>query len=255
MPSQGNNLPGFQALQLDFTAHMRNPSLNEMPSGLEARRVQIYVDLIFNNIESFLSSSFPITKSLHDADAWRKLVRRFVELHPSESPYFLEIPQEFLTFVSTQKDVAPYLLELCHYEWVELALDVAEDVDIEANEQGDLLDAVPVISPYVWRLTYQWAVHQIGPENTPQTPPEYPTYLLAHRDKELQVKFTQSSPLTHRLLELIETGLTGGAAITQIEQELGTISHSKPESLAQIRSKGAETLSDLKARDILLGTG
>ena len=52
-------------------------------------------------------------------------MRKFVHRHPSESPYFLEISQEFLTFLSEQvhrvtSSLPEFLLELAHYEWVEL---------------------------------------------------------------------------------------------------------------------------------------
>ena len=52
-------------------------------------------------------------------------------------------------------DDPPFLLELAHYEWVELALDIAEQelperVDISAEQ---LLAGRPLISPLAWPLT------------------------------------------------------------------------------------------------------
>ena len=96
----GSNLPGFRAAQLDFAAHIRNPERNPLPPDVEARRMRIYVDLFFNNIEGFAASAFPIAKRVLGADAWLALVRRFVDEHGCTSPYFLQISEEFLTFIS-----------------------------------------------------------------------------------------------------------------------------------------------------------
>ncbi|MFP6834742.1 MAG: putative DNA-binding domain-containing protein, partial [Pseudomonadales bacterium] len=124
MQPSGSNLPGFRELQLDFAAHIRNPDANPRPDGIEARRMQIYLDLFYNNIEGFLANGFPITKKLLGSALWHQVARDFVDRHASESPYFLEISQEFLTYLELAKraDLPDFIIELCHYEWVELAL-------------------------------------------------------------------------------------------------------------------------------------
>ena len=120
MQNSGRNLPDFKALQLDFAAHIRNPEKNPAPGDIEARRMKIYVDLFFNNIKSFLDSAFPVAAEVVGAARWREIVRDFVHHHPSESPFFLQISEEFLTFLHGQNyaDLPGFLLELCHYEWV-----------------------------------------------------------------------------------------------------------------------------------------
>lgn len=50
--------PNFVEVQKTFTAHMRDPSVNPGPADIEDRRLQIYRDLVFNNIESLISGSF-----------------------------------------------------------------------------------------------------------------------------------------------------------------------------------------------------
>ena len=82
-----------------ITAHLRDPANNLAPAGIEDRRLNIYRDLFFNNIEGFLASAFPVFKSLHDEQSWLNLVREFFAQHRCETPYFLSISEEFLDYI------------------------------------------------------------------------------------------------------------------------------------------------------------
>ena len=55
----------FIEIQNEFMAHIREPQKNKKPSGIEDRRMAIYRDLFFNNIEGFISSGFPVLKTLY----------------------------------------------------------------------------------------------------------------------------------------------------------------------------------------------
>ena len=65
--------------------------------------MSIYLSLFYNNIENFLASAFPVAKRVLGEKPWHELVREFVHRHPSTSPYFLEISQEFLSFLGDRK--------------------------------------------------------------------------------------------------------------------------------------------------------
>lgn len=253
-PRAGSNIPEFQSVQLDFAAHIRNPEINPRPADVEPRRMKIYVELFYNNIKSFLDSAFPIAKEVVGEDRWQALAREFVHRHPSESPYFLQISEEFLTFLYDRglRDLPPFLLELCHYEWVELCLDVAvEDAAADSyTADGDLLDEL-VVSPLYRALAYAYPVHQIGVEHQPQTPPPAPTYLLVYRNDALKVRFIESNPLTHRLLELLSS-MSARAALQQIREEL--LEAGREVSEAEIFSQGRQTLTHLRDVGIILGT-
>lgn len=88
----------FVETQQAFMAYIRDPDNQPAPSGIESRRLKIYQELFFNNIEGFVSSAFPVLKSLYPATQWLALVRQFFVKHHCKSPYFLEISQEFLLF-------------------------------------------------------------------------------------------------------------------------------------------------------------
>jgi uncharacterized protein len=258
MSDSGRNLPDFKALQLDFAAHIRNPELNPAPGGVEARRMKIYADLFFNNIKSFLDSAFPVAAEVVGVTRWRQLVRDFVHLHPSESPFFLQISEEFLTFLHHQKyaDLPGFLLELCHYEWVELSLDVATEpeqpIPLVARDPADpdyLMGRLSV-STLVRALVYQYPVHEIGRSNQPSAPPASPTYLLVYRNSDNEVRFLQSNPVTHRLLELLAEK-DAASALQMVHAELSaagrTISQEK------LMDQGRQTLAHLCDLGIIQG--
>src|SRR3546814_14577182 len=80
----------------------------------------------------------------------------------------------------------PWLRELAHYEWAELALQISEATreDIAHDARGDLLAGCPLPSPLAWPLAYAWPVHRIGPDHQPPEQPAAPTL----RSEELRVR-------------------------------------------------------------------
>lgn len=216
----------------------------------------IYRELFYNNVEGFLSGTFPVLRSLYSDTHWHLLVRDYFSHHRAQTPLFLEIPREFLNWLENErtprKDDMPFLHELAHYEWVELALSISEEsTDApEINPDGDLLKGIPVLSPLAWHLSYRFPVHQIGPDFMPQQPGEQPTTLVVYRDREDAVNFLEVNAVTKRLLELVSDNSSESG-----EQLLGRIatemSHPQPEVVI---AGGAEILAGLSAKDIVLGT-
>src|SRR5690606_31251308 len=100
----------------------------------------------------------------------------------------------------------PFLLELAHYEWVELAVSIQADPapDDAVDPAGDLLAERPVVPPLAWSLAYDFPVHRIGPEFQPQTPGDTPTFLIVYRTAHDEIKFMELNPVTARLMALLE---------------------------------------------------
>ncbi len=242
----------FQQTQYEFAAHLRDPDIHPAPTDIEDRRMKIYRELVYNNIESFLSSGFPILRSLIEDAPWHQLVRDFISRHQSHTPYFLEISQEFLQYLQEeyqpQESDPGFMLELAHYEWVELALDVSEQSITPSNSlDADVLKTPLAVSPLAWRLSYQYPVHRIGLEYQPSSPPDEPTFLVVYRNREHLVKFMEANAVTIRLLQLLEEqSLTGREALEQIAKEL---QHPNPAALLK---SGAELLFKLYSLDTLI---
>ena len=197
---------GLRDSQMLMARYLRDPQGQPAPEGVEERRLKIYRDLVYNNVEGFISGGFPVLRSLYQDEDWHQLVREFIDQHRCHTPYFLEISQEFLKFLMQRDEPGPndppFLLELAHYEWVELALDVAEEQLAEATAEYTLLTSVPQLSPLAWLLSYQYPVHLIGPGFQPSAA-EQPTYLVVYRDRCDKVCFVQLNAATARMLELV----------------------------------------------------
>jgi len=249
--------PEFIRRQYAFAAHIRDPEANPAPADVEDRRMGIYRELFFNNVNEFLAGTFPVLNRIYGPAAWAVLVREYFSTHRAHSPLFLQMPREFLNYLEAERgeraDDPPYLWELAHYEWVELALSVdsRELGDTPADAGGDLLAGHPVLSPLAWPLAYRFPVHRIGVDFQPAEPPDQPTYLVVYRDRDDDVGFLELNPVTARLIELLNADVppTGAEALARIAAELN---HPDPGVVVE---GGLQILNDLKTRDIVLGTG
>ena len=69
-PHNVPDLPEFQQYQFAFTRHIRDPQHQPRPSGVTARRMKIYNELLYNNLESFLLACFPVTRKVLGVRKW-----------------------------------------------------------------------------------------------------------------------------------------------------------------------------------------
>jgi hypothetical protein len=243
-------------LQRDFAAHVRDPENHPAPAEMEGRRMAIYRRLFFNNINSLLAANFPVLRALYDDDRWRSLTRDFYANYRCQTPLFPEVAREFLRYLQDHRGERdgdpPFILELAHYEWVELALSLDEhELDqVAADPSGDLLSGQPVLSPLAWALSYRFPVHLIKPDYQPLEAPAEATHMLVYRNRSDDIKFMQLNDVTRLLLQQLQDSpqLTGSQ---QLERVADAIGHPDP---SKVISAGATVLKDLYRRDIVLGT-
>ncbi len=243
-------------LQKQFAAHIRSPGSAPAPAGIEDRRMDIYRKLFFNNVRNLLSYNFPVLRKIYSNEDWAQLVRDFYIEHRARTPLFPELPREFLQYLQDHRQERegdpPFLLELAHYEWVELALSMDEHEidDVVADPDGDLLQGIPVLSPVAWPLSYTFPVHRISPGFQPKEAPEKPTHLLVYRNREYTVKFMQLNDVSALLLQFLKEGQdrTGHNLLNEI---VISLKHPNPDVVIE---GGAKLLQDLRERDVLLGT-
>lgn len=240
--------------QFALARHVRDPQANPPPPDIEDRRLAIYRDLLYNNIESLLAGNFPvIRKTLADSE-WHARVRAFLAGHRCRTPLFTEIGREFIRFLESRQEPdagdPPWLAELAHYEWVELALQISDESLPPHDPQGDLLQGRPQVSPFAWALAYRWPVQRIGPQNRPEIAPEQPTLLLVRRDGAGDVRFAEISALVYRLLALLGESdpLTGREALVRLATEAGAT------DIDAFVQEGAAMLRHLRDEGSLLGT-
>lgn len=245
---------GFAALQYAFAGHIRDPEHMPVPDGVEPRRMAVYRDLFYNNVENFIANSFPVLRAITPDERWHALVRDYFSRHRARTPLFHHMPREFLRYLEQERNVGddpPFLRELAHYEWMEMAAAFdPREIDWRGVDLSrDLLAGVPVLSPLAFPLCYRYPVHTIGPANQPASPPDQPTYLVIYRDRHYRVGFLELNPVAARLVELIrnETGSSGRELLAQIAVEL---KHPDP---GTVTSAGLDIMQGLQGKDILLG--
>jgi uncharacterized protein len=245
------------AQQDALAAHIRDPERVPPPPGIEERRLKIYRELFFNNVEGMLAGNFPVLRKLYGDDGWSQLIRAFYRDHDCQTPLFTELAREFLRYLDARADAdaglddPPWLRELAHYEWVELALQISEarNDEIAHDPDGNLLTGRPLVSPLAWPLAYVWPVHRIGPDYRPEAPPEAPTLLMLRRESDGTVSFHALTPLAFRLLQRLDEtpGLSGQEQLLALASEAGA---ADPEGFLH---EGAAMLARMRAEGTILG--
>lgn len=247
---QDVNAPkSLSEFQLNYGRHLRNPSENTLPLGVNKRRSEIYEDLLFNNIRTFIDTCFPVAKSLFSDQDWQVLARAFFHNWRCTTPIFSQIPYEFVRYISegdisdsSIKSSQPqWLPELLHYEWVELEVDVFEDDTKLENLKGLILN------PSAKLLVYQWPVHTISNDQLPESPLQ--TCLVVYRNIELSVRFLELNATTFMLLQFLEQHPSGFASDI-LHKFAKQIQHPDPTALVQF---GFTLLAELHDANIIFG--
>ena len=239
----------FQKFQRDLAQHLRDPHHTRRPAGVPARRMTVYNELLFNNVCGFVDSCFPVCRQLLGETRWRRLCRTFYRDWPSHTPWFREIPREFVRYLSEHHIAQPlpvWLADLARYEWAELAVDVM-DAQLPAHDpQGNMMQASVLINPARVDVVSPWPVHRIGPDWQPRK--SEPTFLVVFRDAQLDVQFTEINAVTAHVLSLLDQGLSGQQAFAQLAADMN---HPDPQALMGF---GQQLLISLREQGVLLGT-
>ncbi len=242
----------FARVEKQFTQHIRDPERYAAPSGVDADRIGVYREMVYNTVEGLIASNFPVLYRILGESCWHALVRDYFARHKAHTPLFPKIAQEFLAFLEKGRDQAgdpPFLLELAHYEWVEAALmtDPREISCQGIDPKGDLLGRVPVLSPLAWLLSYRYPVHRLGPDHPP--PQEEQTYLVAFRDRNDKVGFMELNPVSALLLEKIQQN-ENKSGRELLHGIANTLRHP---DIDVVLKGGLEVMRRLRQRDVLLG--
>ncbi len=239
----------LREIQMNFAGHIRDPDHIARRPEIEDRRMAIYRDLFFNNVEGFLANSYPVIRKILGTARWRQLIRDFLVDYRAHTPLFPELPRELLQFLEHSKNASypPFLLELAHYEWVELALTVAEgEFETTSADNQQLLEHMLIKSPLAWALSYNYPVHQIREDFQPTQAAAQPIHLVVYRQPDDSVKFMQLNGVATRLLQLIERGGNNGRdCLGEIATEM-TIDADQ-----QFMERGTALLQQLQQRSVI----
>ena len=260
--SAHDSLPKFQAYQQQFVAYLRDPQEHGVLPESLPQSTNIYARLLYSKIEGSLHTCFPIVCELLGTVLWRQLVQAFIREHYCQSPLYREIPDEFIEYLMNQipqMELPEFIIDLAHFEWMELVLETArsEMVDAIFPIQGDPLTIIPVLNPVLHRLHYRYPVQTITASNnywknwqTRVKPYEQePITLAGYRDMQYNIQFIKLNAVTTRLIELLKEGFyTQEQVLLQLAVELH---YSNPET---ILSFGIDILQQLEQQQIIIGS-
>ena len=238
-------------MQYAFASWIRTPDPEKTPQNIERRRMNIYRELFYNNVAIFVENTFPVAKKVLGQEKWQPLVQTFFAEHLATSPYFREIPLEFMTWLegalAENPELPPWLMELLHYEWLELEISTRDGEWPESfGKIKPTPDAQICLSPFFEVVAYQFPVHKIAPNYQPATPPEVPTFLAVYRLQNHKVRFSEVTPHTALFLQ----ALTDTPEYTP-NQALGVVEELTSQSLGATWLQ--ERLGDLTEREIISG--
>lgn len=215
--------------QSSMGAYLRDPDRCAPPPEMDPARARVYRELVFNNLSSLISGTFPVLVKILGDERWRTLVRIFLRDYRAHTPKFGEIAEEFVEFLASEPMALaegswpPFMVELAHYEWVEMALQQSEAEPLAPGDVDLLLDRPLQVSPLAWPLAYAWPVQLVGPDYQPNEAPVQPTLLLVLRDADWSVKFSALTALAWRLLQRIGEfpQLSGREQLLELAAEAG----------------------------------
>ncbi|WP_029148113.1 DUF2063 domain-containing protein [Methylophilus sp. 5] len=245
----------FQAYQTAFTAHLRHPAQHAKPAGVNAQRMRIYREIVFNNFLASVSACFPVLHDILGKRRFSKLVRQCFFSQHFGSPLFADIPKTFVDFLQTlalaNLELPAFTAQLAHYEWVELAL--SQQVEPAPQEsRAEPITNAHALSHFVVRLPvthrllqYDFAVQQLSKKNRHMRP--IATYLLVYRTPAFQVRFMLLNAVTYQLLQQLQTHTATSQA------HLHQLSQAMPQLAADtVISFGLETLYTLYQQQALI---
>lgn len=206
----------FQQVQRLFCDWIRRPE-QDLSVSVERARMQVYRDLLFNNMCDFVDRVYPVARSLLPEQTWQQLKADFFSHGQCESPFYLDISLHFREYLSAVEHPVlqkyAWLAELLQVEWLELHLDVL-DITPQRSDFNPQIDSVQQLislaktgvlfrlSLPIWVLAYQWPVYQwrVGELISVQHPPA-PNVIVAWRDSNDHVRIEPVQPVTAIILE------------------------------------------------------
>ncbi len=171
--------------------------------GIHPENITEYRRLVINVVMDILANAYPLTRQLLTENEWDSVVEKFFANHPCQSPQVWLMPGEFRSFLMETTDPLlaryPQLEDLLLFEWTETELYMMEDIPAKADMSGDILFSRLVINPEHRLLRFSYPVHRKKPVSISATDHQ-DYYVVAHRNGEGDVLFTDLSPALCQLL-------------------------------------------------------
>lgn len=192
--------------------------------GVDAQRLALYVDFMFNTALEMLQNIYPYTyrllsRSGETEDAWRALVEQYRRAYPNQSHRLMDAASSFPTFLSEQAELIqthPFIVDLAYYEWLEMVIANFPDHGFELDlpqalpPMAQLADYYPVWNPAGQLTSFRFHVPEIlerfnGENALPDSQAVHPCAvdILIYRDPQtMGARFFCVNELTALLMQL-----------------------------------------------------
>lgn len=190
-----------------------DPSLNIVPE-----KIQIYHELVRNNIEEVLYRAFPLTFHLLTQKQWNEMLDLYLAKEDFTAHSVWRLPQALVRVAMEQKWAErwniPYLLDLLHFEWIEIEIDMMPDLPRgDFKKEGRILDDLLVLNPESQIIVYSYPVYEKNVLPREMKEGIYPVLVLRHPDTG-EVHFIALSRFFLHVYEML-TEHTGREALIQ----------------------------------------
>jgi len=242
-------MPDFAHIQKMFTDRIRNQTAQSI-DNIEDRRLAVYRELFFNNLESFIAGTFPVLKECLVENTWQDLIRIFFIKHACETPYFLEISEEFLHFIETDTQASAMLPEygysLAHWEWMELFADAYVETSNDEVLRIEFIESQSSVLTSIecaWLQAYEYPVHKISADVEIN---KEAAFLLVYRNSQDEVKFIELNPLSYLLFEAIKQNQS-----CTVEEIVSSLAVQQGLSIEQLLSGAIAIIEDWNQKKLL----
>lgn len=179
------------------------------------RRLRVYRDLVRGALEDPLPDCFPHThRILDDAEAWDACVDAFIASRAVRSPYYRDINPTFVAWLAEGgwgQDRWPFLLQLAHFEWMELEVLRWPEDSAPAGLAAEPAPPLHAVFSGAFRnLAYAWRVHESS-EAEPRPDPGA-AHLACFRDRDLDFRVLELDPRSSAFLARALEGASLGEA-------------------------------------------
>ncbi len=218
---------------------------------------EVYRRLMRANLQTVIDNAFPVTRRILSAKDFGDLYAAFLEDRGPSTPYYREVPGDFVAYAESVEH--PYA-DLLDYEWVELVAR-RHPAKIEANPPGGAIAPLnspsPITPPAGLRANptlqiriYSRPVHEMSEALPRPEPFDVPMAYLIWRRPDEEVVFHRAGLIIARAVELLleaEAPLELGDLRRHLASETGLPERDLDRALR-------EAFQEIARRDGIFGT-
>jgi uncharacterized protein len=176
---------------------------NETIEGIIPDRLHHYRRLIYNIIDDALESAYPITRNTLSDEQWKILITDFVKNNKCQHPQLFKMPFELISFVEkgnyVEKFNIPFLLDLLHFEWIEIEVHTMKDVPVKPfSQEGDYIKEHLIFNPYLKIISLNYPIHKLKDTDISTLKGQY--FVLVYREENGTVQYTELNSFSYFII-------------------------------------------------------